>query len=207
MKATFLYVVIGALLVLYVAEKCKGDPEPVVVVPQAVRDSLEELRRTSAMRDSALMAADSIESALRQLAQNEANRARSSERAATVARRGADSLRVILNSATTAVDSMPILVSVVAKQDTAITRLGAALFSTQQQSVALLSQIGLVTAQRDTLRVDRDGWRTMAERESSLLDAAEKRIGELSRKRFPSKTEAFSIGAVVGAALLAFTVK
>jgi hypothetical protein len=205
-----LLIAFTAVAVLYVFELCQGPP-PVVepAIPAVVRDSIDELKRLVLSRDTARIRAESIAEAVRVFGQGQADRARTSERTTQSKRREADSLRVELVTALTAADTIPILLQVVAKQDTALDTLSAALFSERQSHSADIAIVGIRTAQRDSAYIERDDWRRAADRFEGLLGKADARIVQLSKGcrilgivRCPSRGEMLAVGMVIGGGIM-----
>lgn len=205
-----LLIAFAAVAVLYVFELCQGPP-PVVepTIPAMVRDSIDDLKRLAATRDSARVRADSVAEALRVFSQGQVDRARIGERAAIRERRGADSLRAILVEATTAGDSVPILVAAVEKLETSNDSLSSALNSEKQAHSADIAIVGIRTAQRDSAYIERDDWRRAADRFEGLLGKADARIVQLSKGcrilgivRCPSRGEMLAVGMVIGGGIM-----
>jgi len=197
-QIVLLYVIIGALLILWIGEKCAPDPKP--GIPIAVIDSVALRARISAAVDSAQAVSDSIGESLRHMAQQQANRAAASERATARARAGADSLRGALEDAKSAQDSVPILVATVVKLDAAVASQDTTITSLRGIIKTDSLDVARITNDLRIMAVDRDGWKLQTDRAMDVARDLEKRWQKTQRS--PTKTEAFLFGVVGGAGLI-----
>jgi hypothetical protein len=202
MKTAAMSIVIGALLILWVGEKC-SKTAPVVVAPDTELVSANKRLLDQRKADSvAKIQSDSINAALKRFADSQIERRRLAERSATALANRADSAIAALEAAQTSSDSIPPLIEAYTSQRARGDTLSVALSSEKQAHVATSAMLVNVGVSLRSAEISRDS----AISNSVRWEADSRRLAagwnqsERKRRAFPTKLESGIIGSLLGVA-------